>query len=777
MHHPADADALLDDLNPTQREAVTHPSGPLLVFAGAGSGKTRVLTYRIAYLIAAFGVSPHRILAVTFTNKAANEMRERTERLLNRSCRGMWIGTFHSCCARILRESGDRCGIRTDFVIFDDADQIALMRDCLKDLNIDPERYQPRSILSIISRAKEQLIHASSYASQAQTHFERIVARVYERYEEHLRENNALDFDDLLMATARMFDVYPDVLGYYQRRFQHILVDEYQDINYAQYVLVNQLAAAHRNVCVVGDDDQSIYAFRGANVDLMLRFERDYPDARVVKLEQNYRSTQAILDVAHRVVSNNRTRKAKRLWTKNDPGEPVEVHELANEEEEAVFVAERIISEVQQRRRHYGDIAVLYRTNAQSRAFEEVFTNFRVPHRLVGARPFYQRKEVKDIIAYLRVARNPLDTVSLRRIINVPNRGIGATTQNYLDQTAVVTGRSLWHVLQDEHTLQSLQSRARRVVGEFVSLVNHLREVAAASSVHDLTQEVVRATGYVDWLQQAGSAEARDRIENVYELMSVVQRFEETDEEDHSLAQFLEQVALVSDLDTQDLSQDAVTLMTLHSSKGLEFDVVFLVGMEEGLFPHIRSLENERDVEEERRLCYVGVTRARRELILTHTYYRTTYGIGSNNKPSRFIAEMGLQPSPDRPASVNSRATQAIWSRPSPFGSPANPPPPARPARQVPGPAPHAKGSAAQPPFRTGQRVVHPTFGQGLVVTVKPAPDGHEVVVAFDGLGIKHLLHPLAKLEPLPERDKRSSADMEIRGELDAEYDPFAEGR
>lgn len=746
MHSSPDAQALLDGLNPAQREAVTHPGGPLLVFAGAGSGKTRVLTHRIAYLIAERGVSPYHILAVTFTNKAANEMRERTERLIHRSCRGLWIGTFHACCARMLRESGPEIGIPGDFVIYDDADQITVVRDTMRALNIDAERYQPRGILTQISKAKERLIDAAEYARTAQAYYERLCARVYEKYEEHLRLNNALDFDDLLMHAVTMLRQHETVLQRYQNRFQHILVDEYQDINYAQYVLVNLLGGKHRNVCVVGDDDQSIYAFRGADVDLMLRFEHDYPDAHVIKLEQNYRSTRAILQAAHNVVSNNRTRKSKRLWTDNDPGRPIELYELPNEQEEAIFVTQRIQHEVLRGDRRYGDFAVLYRTNAQSRAFEEVFTNFRVPHRLVGARPFYQRKEVKDILAYLRVARNPQDTVSLKRVINVPARGIGATSLAHLERQADEAGATLWDVIAAPHNVKALTARARKTLAEFAELIRDLHDLAARLSVSDLTREVIDRTGYIADLAARSTLEDRDRIENVQELLTVVQRFDESEEDDRSLARFLEQVALVSDLDDQDLSQNAVTLMTLHASKGLEFGIVFLVGMEEGLFPHVRALESERDTEEERRLCYVGITRARQELIVTHVYRRSQFGVVTNNKPSRFISEMGLLPSPrastGSPASAPRLEPQTAWQAQSPVGLPT---------------------TSAVAPFKPGDRVRHDSFGQGVVVSMKPSGNDWEVAVAFPANGVKRLLVSLAKLKPVTSRASPSSVDHRRR--------------
>jgi len=727
---PPAHDDFLTGLNPAQREAVTHPGGPLLVFAGAGSGKTRVLTYRIAYLISRLGVAARSILAVTFTNKAATEMKERTEKLIGSSCRAMWIGTFHACCARILRESGAAAGVPDGFVIFDDADQTALVRECLKAENVDTERYPPRAVLSQISRAKERLLTARDYAENAREYFERLCSRIYERYEDGLKTSGALDFDDLLMRTVRFLREDDQARRRYQQRFEHILVDEYQDINYAQFALVHELAGGHRNVCVVGDDDQSIYAFRGADVDLMLRFERDYPDARIVKLEQNYRSTQAILQAAHAVVAKNRTRKAKSLWTSNGTGSPVEVHEIANEQEEAVFAVQRIQEGVLHGNRRYGDYAILYRTNAQSRAFEEVFTNFGVPHRLVGARPFYQRKEVKDIIAYLRVARNPHDGASLKRIINVPARGIGATTQGYLDRAATNSRRSLWDVLCDSAALADLSPRSRSALGVFVDLIGLLHSLADHATVSKLTTEVISHSGYLEALKAQSAMENRDRIENVNELLTVTGRFDAGDEEDRSLARFLEQVALVSDLDEHDLAHNAVTLMTLHSSKGLEFHTVFLVGMEQGLFPHVRSMESDRDMEEERRLCYVGVTRAQQQLILTHAYRRTLFGMTTNNPPSRFIEEMGVGRSSSRPAPAATRLPrpQTRWNAPSPV-QPMRPP------------------AAAAPPMRPGQKVRHPTFGNGVVVSVRPSGDDHEVAVAFPARGVKRLLLSLAKLE------------------------------
>lgn len=711
---------LLKGLNDAQRKAVLHSGGPLLVFAGAGSGKTRVLTHRIAYLMAEHGVPAHRIFAATFTNKAANEMRERTEALIGRSCRGMWIGTFHACCARMLRESGSAIGLNTQFVVFDDADQMAAVRACMRALQISEERFAPRAVLSAISRAKEKLITAEQYAENHHGYFEDVVSRVYRAYQDQLLADSALDFDDLLMQAVAMLQRDAGVRQYYQQRFDHVLVDEYQDINYAQFVLVELLAAAHRNICVVGDDDQSIYAFRGAQVDLILRFERDYPDATVVKLEQNYRSTQPILDAAHRVVSHNRTRQPKRLWTQVKGGHPIESQEVPNEQEEAVFVANRILAHVTSGGT-FSDCAVLYRTNAQSRAFEEVFTNFRVPFRLVGARPFYERKEVKDIVSYLRLAHNPMDTVSLKRVINVPSRGIGATSVAHLEQAATASGRSLWEVIHDRAVLQTLTPRAAIAVVGFADLIAELGNLATVSSITDLVQAVIERTGYIGYLDGKTAADQRDRVENVKELLTVTSRFDAMDDDDRSLARFLEQVALVSDLDENSAQRSAVSLMTLHASKGLEFDTVFLVGMERGVFPHARALDDEREMEEERRLCYVGITRARRRLIVTYAYRRTLYGMCTNNAPSQFLSEMGVLPQTQTLRSLlQERAhTQATWPTPAPVPPKKTPP---------------ADG------LRPGDKVTHASFGTGVVVSVRTTGDDPEVAVAFPQRGTVRIL-------------------------------------
>jgi DNA helicase-2/ATP-dependent DNA helicase PcrA len=739
MPESVEVSALLEKLNPAQREAVTCTEGPLLIFAGAGSGKTRVLTHRVAYLIAARGVAPRSILAVTFTNKAAQEMRERILSLIGQSKTSLWIGTFHATCARILRESGEMIGLGRDFLVYDDGDQLTLIRECMAQLYLDDKRFAPRAILSQISRAKEKLITPENYAQHYRGFFEDICGRVYELYTEKLRSNRALDFDDLLAMTVRLFEQRPDALERYQTRFQYILVDEYQDVNFVQYRFLKLLAQKHRNLCVVGDDDQSIYMFRGADVSLMLQFERDYPEARVIKLEQNYRSTQTILDAAHEVVSRNPTRKEKRLWTENDSGRPLQRAELANEQEEAVYVLRKIQEEVLAGRRRFRDFAILYRTNAQSRIFEEVFVNFRTPYKIVGGVRFYERKEVKDLIAYLRVILNPLDSVSLKRIINTPARGIGAQTLKTLEDQAQQANRTLWDMVMEAHLIPNLSSRAKSQLSAFASLILELRNLREKETITRLMEATLEKTGYLRELEADNSIESQSRAENIRELLTVTTRFDLDEEiEDRSLPSFLEQVSLVSDLDSLDASADAVTMMTLHSAKGLEFPVVFLVGMEEGVFPHMRSLNSDRELEEERRLCYVGITRAREQLYLTSAYRRTLFGSGSNNAPSRFLREIpehlfhrasvsSFIPEDERAASVRPRASTR-WNE-----TPAE--------AKVIARKPVSKGG-----FKVGDKVRHETFGIGVVLNVQEVNDDLQLSVAFPNSGVKKLLQSFAKL-------------------------------
>lgn len=741
MRSTAGLRGLLDELNPQQREAVTHGDGPLLVFAGAGSGKTRVLTHRIAHLIAARGVSPRSILAVTFTNKAAGEMRERIEALLGDRSVSMWVGTFHAICARILRESGESVGVPRGFVIYDDGDQMALVRECLSELNIDSQRFPPRLVLSSISRAKEKLRSPNEAENAADDYADRVSARVYRLYEEKLAQASALDFDDLLLRAVRLLETDAAALDRYQSRFQYVLVDEYQDVNQAQYRFLRLLTSRERNLCVVGDDDQSIYMFRGADVSIILQFERDYPDARVIKLEQNYRSTGAILDAAHAVVSNNRSRQPKRLWTDRGRGALLVRHEAESEQDEALFVLRRIVEGLSSGRRP-GDYAILYRTNAQSRIFEEAFLAFRTPYRIVGGVRFYERREIKDVLAYLRVLLNPSDSVSLRRIVNVPARAIGSTTVAALSALAQRARVSLWDACRSANELPGLGARARKAVLGFVDLMEGLMAAAATpeTSVSELVRLVLTRTGLLAELESEPGGESQARIENVQELLTVTARYE-AESEDASLAGFLEQVSLVSDIDTADLSADAVTLMTLHSAKGLEFPCVFLVGLEEGIFPHARALESERELEEERRLCYVGITRAREELCLTHAYRRTLYGQLMANPPSRFLREIppelflgGAQAVPTRQGRWGADKSQPLWSE-----SDAQRDLEARRARLV------GNGTT----FRTGQKVRHETFGVGVVLSAERVDGDEQVSVAFPSVGVKKLLQSFARLSPV----------------------------
>ncbi|BCW95708.1 MAG: UvrD-helicase domain-containing protein [Fimbriimonadales bacterium] len=696
----------LSTLNLEQLEAVLHKDGPLLVFAGAGSGKTRVITYRIAHLIREHGVAPRHILAVTFTNKAADELKERLERILQGDeARGLWVGTFHAVCARILRESGRAIDIPPNFVVYDDGDQLEVVRRVLIELNIDEKQMNPRAIRNAISRAKEKLIPPRDYRESASDYFERIVASVYERYETYLRAANALDFDDLINKAIELLETQPHARERYQDQFRYILVDEYQDVNYAQYVLTRLLADKYRNLCVVGDDDQSIYGFRGAEVELILRFEQDFPDAKVIKLERNYRSTQVILDAAFKVVSENRFRAPKRLWTERKEGAPITLTPARDEEEEARIIADYIYRQTQLGRRRYGDFAVLYRTNAQSRAFEERFMRERIPHRLVGALRFYDRKEIKDVLAYLRLLANPDDSLSLLRIINTPPRKIGQATLKQVQTHAAECGISLYRAMHDPLLLQQLATSAQNALLGFVALMEQLREYAETHTLTDTMRTLLQQTGYLAWLEGRGDAESIDRAGNVRELVNFAERFETRDAERDAdevelspLMRFLQYVSLVSDLDTLNERENQVVLMTLHAAKGLEFPVVFLVGLEQGLLPHSRS-ETPREIEEERRLCYVGMTRAKDELHLTYALSRGSYEGRRSSIPSPFLRALGDDPMPTLYQTL--------------YGAPASAPAkPRTPARAV-------ASAVARPtpaPFLPGQRVRHPELGTGIVV-------------------------------------------------------------
>lgn len=647
---------ILEGLNPQQKEAVEHFKGPLLILAGAGSGKTRVLTHRIAYLIDHYDVNPYHILALTFTNKAAGEMRERVDQIVGFGAENIWVSTFHSTCVRILRRYIEVLGYKRSFTIYDADDQRALMREIIKYLDLDPKKYKERAFLNVISNAKDELIGPEDYAARAQSDGMReIYARAYQEYEKRLHDANALDFDDLICKTIQMFQENRDILSYYRNRFRYILVDEYQDTNTAQFKLISLLASTpsddggvEHNLCVVGDDDQSIYKFRGANIMNILNFEQEYPDTRVIRLEENYRSTQNILDAANAVIHNNTKRKEKALWTRKDKGDSIYYSQFENEYEEAESVSSAIAHAVSNGKADYKDFAILYRTNAQSRVFEEKLINYNIPYRIVGAVNFYQRKEIKDILAYLRTIENGMDDISAKRIINVPKRGIGLTTIDRVSNYAIIHGTSFYSALQDYEYIENI-GRSAAKLGSFVGLIESFRTNLEDPdySIEQLIRDVVEQSGYEAMLAEDDSEESQARLENIEELINKAASYEEDHEEESAtLGGFLEEVALVADIDNVDDSTDIVLLMTLHSAKGLEFPYVYLVGMEDGIFPGAMAVYGEdpdqaaEEMEEERRLCYVGITRAMKKLSLSCARSRFRNGEHQFNRPSRFISEI-----------------------------------------------------------------------------------------------------------------------------------------
>lgn len=647
---------ILEGLNPQQKEAVEHFKGPLLILAGAGSGKTRVLTHRIAYLIDHYDVNPYHILALTFTNKAAGEMRERVDQIVGFGAENIWVSTFHSTCVRILRRYIEVLGYKRSFTIYDADDQRALMREIIKYLDLDPKKYKERAFLNVISNAKDELIGPEDYAARAQGDGMReIYARAYQEYEKRLHDANALDFDDLICKTIQMFQENRDILSYYRNRFRYILVDEYQDTNTAQFKLISLLASTpsddggvEHNLCVVGDDDQSIYKFRGANIMNILNFEQEYPDTRVIRLEENYRSTQNILDAANAVIHNNTKRKEKALWTRKDKGDSIYYSQFENEYEEAESVSSAIAHAVSNGKADYKDFAILYRTNAQSRVFEEKLINYNIPYRIVGAVNFYQRKEIKDILAYLRTIENGMDDISAKRIINVPKRGIGLTTIDRVSNYAILHGTSFYSALQDYEYIENI-GRSAAKLGSFVGLIESFRTNLEDPdySIEQLIRDVVEQSGYEAMLAEDDSEESQARLENIEELINKAASYEEDHEEEGAtLGGFLEEVALVADIDNVDDSTDIVLLMTLHSAKGLEFPYVYLVGMEDGIFPGAMAVYGEdpdqaaEEMEEERRLCYVGITRAMKKLSLSCARSRFRNGEHQFNRPSRFISEI-----------------------------------------------------------------------------------------------------------------------------------------
>ncbi|MBS1709346.1 MAG: UvrD-helicase domain-containing protein [Armatimonadetes bacterium] len=729
----------VDTLNPQQRDAVEYSGGPLMVVAGAGSGKTRVITCRIARILAE-GVPPHRVLAVTFTNKAAREMKERVADMVGPRAGGLWMGTFHSVCARILRVDGNAIGLDNNFVVYDDADQMGLVKDLLKNKGLEDRSLQPRAVLAEISRAKEKLLSPDAYQREAGGYFEKIVGSIYAEYNRALTRANALDFDDILFKTVRLLNEAQEVREKLQDRFLHVLVDEYQDVNLAQYTIADRLAAKHRNITIVGDDDQSIYGWRGADVSLMMRFGSDHPDAKIVTLAQNYRSTKKILAAAHAVIRHNRSRNDKELWTENNDGAPIRFGEAGSENDEAVLAADTIMREVRQDRRKWGDFAVLYRTNAQSRAVEEAFLAHRVPHVLIGGQRFYERKEVKDLVAYLRVVWNPSDTVSVKRVVNAPARGVGAGALTKAEEFATAHNLTLFQALCDTRLEQTLVKKTLMGVRQFTKVIEDGQMLAEGGEITPVLKHILNASGYLDELRAERTEEAQSRLENLQELVNVTAQYDAaTNPEERNLGNFLEGVALVSDVDSLQEEGDAVTLMTLHSSKGLEFPVVFLVGLEEGVFPHNRALGSDTELEEERRLAYVGMTRAREELYLTCARKRSTYGQANFNPPSRFLQDVP-QSLTEPMEGTGMPAMAAVRSlRQERNGSYTE----YAPVEETPKPK-----VAWNPPFTIGQKVTHRKFGEGVVISCAPLKSDAEITVAFPGgTGVKKLVQSLAKLE------------------------------
>jgi len=721
---PTDATvSILDGLNDPQRAAVVHGDGPVLILAGPGSGKTRVITHRIAYLVRERRIAPWRILAVTFTNKAAREMRERSANLLVEDASSLHMGTFHSMCARWLRIDGKAIGINPDFVIYDDADQVALMKRILDGLSVDPRRFSPRTVLSAISNAKSDMIVPDEYARRVNDYFGEIVARAYSRYDEALRAAAALDFDDLLNEAVRLFRESPETLEKYAGRYLHVLVDEFQDTNPAQYVLARQLASKNGNICVVGDPDQSIYSWRSADIRNILNFERDFPGSTTYLLEQNYRSTQPILDAADAVIGRNRERKPRKLWTERKAGDLINLYDAYNDEEEGEYVA-REIDRLVSSGHKYADIAVMYRTNAQSRPLEEALVRRRIPYRLIGGVRFYQRREIKDLIAYLRLIHNKLDEASLLRVVNVPARGIGDRTLQRLRGFAEEHGTSLWNAcdaVARGEAVSGVAARSAAAVREFVVTMESLRELRAGS-LPALLDAVLKATGYIAYLEDS-VGETEERLENVVQLRSVMSQYEEVGGEESDLATFLQDVALVADVDELEGAIDAVTLITLHAAKGLEYPVVFMVGMEERVLPHSRSFDDPRQMEEERRLAYVGITRARDQLFLTRSYRRYLMGGQSTNPPSRFLAD------------IPRHLVKGAGTRRRSYLEAASAPP-------------REEFRPAAAAWKAGDRVAHPRFGTGMVVSTLPKGGDVEIVIAFEGAGVRRLLQSFAPLSP-----------------------------
>ncbi|WP_040952523.1 DNA helicase PcrA [Gorillibacterium massiliense] len=752
-------------LNPEQKQAVETVGGPLLIMAGAGSGKTRVLTHRVAYLIASGKAAPWSILAITFTNKAAREMKERVEQLVGPGARDIWVSTFHSMCVKILRRDITRIGYTSSFTILDSTDQLSVIRNCMKELNVDTKKFEPKAVQAAMSAAKNELLTPERLEAKIGDYFDGIVAKVYRLYQKKLRANNSLDFDDLIMTTIQLFTEVPEVLDFYQNKFQYIHVDEYQDTNRAQYMLCRMLADKHHRICVVGDSDQSIYRWRGADISNILNFEHDYPEAVEIRLEQNYRSTSNILNAANKVIANNLGRKVKNLWSTKSEGPKIRIYQGDSEHEEGYFIA----SQVQENVRggaNYRDHAVLYRTNAQSRVIEEILIKSDIPYQIVGGIKFYDRKEIKDILAYLRLISNPDDDVSLARIVNVPKRGIGDTSIDRLAELAGERGVSMFSLLAEAHFLDINNGRARNALAQFHEMISNIHKMADYLSVTELTEQILEMTQYRMELQREGTLEARSRIENIDEFLSVTQEFEKRSDE-KSLVSFLTDLALIADIDTMDQDQEgpgenAIVLMTMHSAKGLEFPTVFIIGMEEGVFPHSRAFMDNEELEEERRLAYVGITRAEENLYMTCARMRTLFGRTATNAPSRFLAEIpeelkeDCSPARDRYGSFGRSGGSNVFGARSAgagyggagasagagYGGQSA----AAPRPLAPKPAtPNVNLNPGD--FKVGDKVAHGKWGTGVVAAVKGSGDDTELQIAFPApVGLKRLL---AKFAPI----------------------------
>lgn len=735
---------MLDKLNERQKEAVLATEGPVLVLAGAGSGKTTVLVNRIAYMISEKHIRPWNILAITFTNKAAREMKDRIERLLGDTAKDMWIGTFHSVCVRILRGCIDLLGYSRDFVIYDTADTKTVMKECLRELDIDEKSFPVRNVLSIISNAKNDLMDAATFENVYKSDYRMsIIAKIYYRYQTKLRKNNAVDFDDIILNTVKILSENPDVLSKYQDKFQYILVDEYQDTNNSQYLLINLLAQANRNLCVVGDDDQSIYKFRGANIGNILNFEDDYSDVQKITLDQNYRSTQNILDAANSVISNNKGRMGKSLWTSNGDGNKVFVYTGTNEYDEARYIARQIKKHFDEQG-SFSDCAILYRTNAQSRVIEEMLMRESVPYKVLSGLRFYDRKEIKDIIAYLRVVYNPNDDVSLARIINEPKRKIGNATLEKARNIAREKETSLYDVISHADDYPEFKTAIKKLLS-FSEIIQSLIKLKDTVTIEDLTGRILNDTGYMPALVMEDTTESKTRIENLGEFISVITEFEKNEETGNTLGEFLENISLVSDIDGYDENEDSAVLMTIHSAKGLEFPIVFLSGLEEGLFPGMRSMESDDDIEEERRLCYVAITRAKEQLYITKTISRTIHGKTMPTTASRFFKEIPVEYLEDKTTLQPkvAKVMQDLGVRNA-----------AAPKKEVYmtkgfGSSVKSSGSTDYSKFKAGDAVEHRTFGRGEILKATPCGNDCILEIQFESIGFKRLMAAFAKVKKI----------------------------